>query len=110
MTTAGFARASIASAVIVFALAGTACVSAPEPRSRVVISVRGEPPAPRVVVAPGARRGYIYAPGHWQWRGNRYVWVEGRYLKERRGHVWVADRYERRGNNWILIRGHWVRR
>ncbi len=112
MDRAGFTRTAIASALISITLVGTACVSSPEPRAsaRVVIGIRGEPPPPRVVVVPSPRRGYIYSPGHWQWRGKRYVWVEGRYVKERRGYDWVADRYDRRGDDWVLIRGHWVRR
>lgn len=103
-------RTSLTAAILVATFAGTACVSAPEPRTRVVVGIRGEPPAPRVIVAPSARRGFVYAPGYWQWRGKRYVWIDGRYIRERRGQVWVADRYERRGGDWILVRGHWQRR
>jgi hypothetical protein len=110
MDRTAFSRASIATALIFLALAGTACVSSPEPRTRVVVGIRGEPPEPRVIVVPSTRAGYVYAPGYWQWRGNRYTWVEGRYVRERRGQVWVADHYDRRGNDYIFVRGHWERR
>lgn len=110
MTKAALSRASIATVILFLSIAGTACVSSPEPRARVVVGIRGEPPAQRVVVVPSSRKGYVWAPGYWQWRGRNYVWVEGHYLRERRGQVWIADRYDRRGNDWIYVRGHWERR
>jgi hypothetical protein len=76
---------------------------------RVGIGIHAAPPAPRVVVVPAARRGYVWAPGYWRWNGKRHVWVEGRYLRERRGYAWVADRWEDRRGDWHYVRGHWER-
>jgi hypothetical protein len=67
------------------------------------------PPAPRVEVVPAPRRGYIWAPGYWDYRHRRHVWVPGRWVGERRGYRWVPDRWDRRGPRWHHERGHWER-
>lgn len=67
------------------------------------------PPAPRVVEAPPARVGYVWAPGYWRWQGRQHVWVEGRWMRARRGYHWVADHWDQRGDRWHYERGHWDR-
>lgn len=86
-----------------------ACGSGPPSRSEVRLGVRVAPPAPRVLVVPAERRGYVWAPGYWRQRGNRYTWVDGHYVRARQGEHWVADRYERRGEDWYYVAGHWER-
>lgn len=36
----------------------------------------GAPPPVRYEAVQAPHRGYVEAPGHWQWNGRRYVWVE----------------------------------
>ena len=67
------------------------------------------PPAPRVVVVPEPRAGYVWAPGYWRWDGGQHVWIEGRWLPERRGYRWVPDRWDERGGRWYFEEGHWAR-
>ena len=71
------------------------------------IAVR--PPAPRVVVEPVVRSGYVYAPGYWRWNGRSHVWVDGRYMRERRGYHWAPAHWEERGSRWHFEEGHWAR-
>ncbi|UUZ54801.1 YXWGXW repeat-containing protein [Massilia sp. H-1] len=33
------------------------------------------PPAPRYESIPAPRSGYVWAPGFWNWEGNRHVWI-----------------------------------
>ena len=40
------------------------------PASAVII-VRQAPPPPRAETVPEARRGHLWVPGHWDWRGKR---------------------------------------
>ena len=51
----------------------------------------------RVEEVPPPRAGYVWAPGFWEWRGGRHVWVGGHWIGERRGYHWVPDRWEQRG-------------
>lgn len=67
------------------------------------------PPAPQYEVVPGARAGYVWDAGHYEYRGNRYVWVPGRWLEARDGYQWEQRRWVQRGNEWQLVGGDWRR-
>jgi hypothetical protein len=74
------------------------------------IVITEAPPAVREERIPEYRRGYDWAPGHWAWRNGQYVWVEGRFLRERRGMHGVGDRWVQRPNGrWEYVAGHWAR-
>lgn len=88
------------------ASAGTVTV----PASAAVIVVQNAPPAPRDEVAPAPRRGYVWAPGYWDWRNNRHVWVRGHWERERRGYVYHQPAWVERNGHWEMQRGNWARR
>lgn len=96
--------------IAAFMFLGTAgCVAAGPPRSVAVVSVGVRPPAPRVVVVPALRRGYVWAAGYWRWNGHRHVWVDGHWMRARRGWVWAPARWEERQGRWVFVAGAWVR-
>jgi len=89
---------------------GTGAMAAPMMSSaRVYVDVSIAPPPARVEVVPVVRRGYVWAPGYWNWSGRRYVWVRGQLLRERRGYHWYPQRCGQRGDRWHFERGHWDR-
>lgn len=65
------------------------------------------PPAPRYEVVPAPRSGYAWAPGYWQWEGQRHVWAQGRWIEARPGSYWVADRWQPRDGRHYYEPGHW---
>ncbi len=75
------------------------------------VSSYGPPPRYGVIgVAPGS--GFVWAEGFWDWRGGRYVWVSGRWMRPpRSGAVWVPgaweERHEHGRRGWEFRRGHW---
>lgn len=72
------------------------------------IVIRVAPPAPRAEVVPAARAGYVWAPGHWEWRNNnRHVWVNGHWIRERRGMYWQPDRWSQRDGRYYFVPGSW---
>ncbi len=75
----------------------------------VLIDVDIAPPAAQVEVVPPARVGYVWAPGFWEWRDGRHVWIGGHWIGERRGYHWVPDRWDPVGGRWHHERGHWER-
>jgi hypothetical protein len=97
--------------VVIALIAGTlsACAVTEPPRRHETRVVLVAPPAPRVVVVPEARAGYVWAPGYWRWNGHEHVWIEGRWLPERRGYHWVPERWEQRRDGWHFEEGHWER-
>jgi len=67
------------------------------------------PPAARYEVVPAPRVGYIWAPGVWEWRNGRHVWVRGHWLRQRQGMYWHPDRWEQADGRWLFKRGAWDR-
>lgn len=73
------------------------------------VAVRFAPPPPRyavVGVAPGP--GYVWAEGFWDWRGGRYVWVTGRWMRPPHpGAVWVPAGWVEGRRGYGFHPGHW---
>jgi len=71
------------------------------------------PPAPPVEVVPPPQPGFVWAPGYWEWDGDRHVWVPGHWMAVRPGYYWVPDRWEHhveeRGSHWHFAPGQWER-
>jgi hypothetical protein len=76
--------------------------------ARVDLYVGVAPPEPRVEVVPAPRRGYVWAPGYWAWRGRHHVWMPGHWIRARVGWHWVPDRWEHAGDRWVYRRGDWT--
>lgn len=74
-----------------------------------IINVQVAPPPPRFERVPPPRRGYAWAPGHWEWRGGRHVWVRGEYLRARPGYAYRAPEWREREGRWEMRRGGWDR-
>ena len=74
------------------------------------VYVQVAPPAPRVEVMPAPRRGYAWAPGYWDWRGHRHVWVAGHWVRERPGYAYMEPRWVERDGRWMMERRGWERR
>ncbi len=67
------------------------------------------PPAPRYEVVPAARPGFVWAPGYWDWRHGRYVWVKGHFIREHHGMYWHPHRWEQVDGRWVMREGGWHR-
>jgi hypothetical protein len=79
------------------------------PATSAILVVRQAPPAPRVERIPEARRGQIWIPGHWDWRSNRYVWVKGKFMRDRKGYMYDQPTWEERDGRWHRVGGNWRR-
>jgi len=89
--------------VIATALAPTAAFSA------VSVDLNIGPPPVRVEAVPAPRPGYIWAPGYWDYAGNRHVWKAGHWERDRPGQHWHAAGWTQRDGRWHLDRGRWER-
>ena len=79
----------------------------------VSIVVGNAPPPPRFESVPQARRGYVWAPGYWNWDGRRHVWNNGEWLRERSGnqyrrYVWAPGHWEWRAQRYDWTPGVWI--
>jgi hypothetical protein len=73
------------------------------------VYIQTAPPPLRVEPVPAPRRGHVWVPGHWQWRGHRHVWVPGTWIVARRGYAYVQPRWIERDGRWYYERGRWGR-
>ena len=90
-------------------LVGSLGTIAAPPAISAVVVVRQAPPEPRSERVPAARRGYVWAPGHWEWKHNKHVWQKGHWVRERRGYVYREPVWEERNGRWTMQRGGWDR-
>ena len=86
----------------------TTTTSNPNPAVNTII-VTQAPPAPQQEVILARPSGdYVWLPGYWTWREERYQWVSGHWeLPPNRGSSWVAPRWEQEGNAYRFYEGHW---
>ena len=73
------------------------------------IVIGNAPPPVRYEVVPAARRGYEWAPGYWNWNGQKHVWVRGHWERERVGQHYQHPEWQRNNDGWRLNRGGWER-
>jgi hypothetical protein len=56
---------------------------------------------------PGPQYAYSWVPGYWTWQG-QWVWANGTWIPRPRPHVeWVPGKWVKRGQRYIWIRGRW---
>jgi len=70
--------------------------------------IRVAPPPPRYERVPHPRAGYVWAPGHWEWRGNRHEWISGVWLAERPGYVYAQPAWHQRDGRWYMEPSRWA--
>ncbi len=92
------------------AMLAPACVVTAKGRvhghAAVVVDDSNPPPAPRYAT-PAPRAGYVWARGHWEFRGGKWVWMAGHWERARSGYHWTAGHWEKRGARYHWIAGRW---
>jgi hypothetical protein len=93
-----------------FAAGMLGAVAIPLPSVAAVdVFVNVAPPPARYERVPEMRRGYVWSPGYWDWRGNRHVWVRGTAVRERQGYEYQPHRWVEHDGRWTQERGRWNR-
>jgi hypothetical protein len=62
-------------------------------RTNVDFSLHVGPPVAPVEYVPAPRRGYVWVPGYWDWRGHRHHWVRGHWKRHRPGYYHAPARW-----------------
>ena len=82
--------------------------AAPAPSVAAVdIQLSFGPPPPRYEPVPPPRRGYVWAPGHWQWEDHRHVWYGGQWVQARPGYVYREPRWVEHSGRWTYQASRW---
>ena len=77
--------------------------------SAVDFYVRSGPPEARYERAGDPRAGYVWAPGHWDYRANRYSWTKGHYERERSGYYYHPTQWSEHDGRWYRYNNRWSR-
>lgn len=95
-----------------FAAGMIAAVATPLPGLAAVgIYVNVAPPPDRHEAVPAPRRGYVWAPGHWQWNAkrNRHFWTAGSWERARPGYAFQRPQWVERDGRWQYQAKRWDR-
>jgi len=95
---------------VLFAAGMIGAVATPLPSLAAVdIQLNFGPPPARYEAVPAPRRGYVWAPGHWQWNAhrNRHFWTAGNWERARRGYVFQSPQWVERDGRWHYQARRW---
>ena len=95
----------IIGSLVVVAL-GSASLAA-NARTSVDFYVNVAPPVAPYEYVPAPRVGWVWVPGAWTWRYNRYHWAPGYWVRERPGYYYAPTRWVERGGRWHHHHGGW---
>jgi hypothetical protein len=73
------------------------------------VIVRTAPPPPRQELVPAPRRGYEWAPGYWNYSGNKHKWTAGHWERVHAGQRYQRPEWQQTSNGWRLNKGGWQR-
>ena len=65
------------------------------------------PPAVRYEAEPAPRAGYVWAPGYWDYRTNKYAWTRGHWERERHGYYYHPTQWSEHGGHWYRYNNRW---
>jgi hypothetical protein len=100
-----FLTSTALAALLAFGAAGAPLTSTAA--SNVSLFIGTAPPAPLYERMPPPRHGHVWAPGHWEWGGQRHVWAPGYWIAERPGYVYSAPAWTARGGGWYMEPARW---
>ena len=75
--------------------------------THVDLYLNGAPPPARYEVLPAPRVGYLWAPGHWGWRGHHHVWIAGHWVRHRPGSYYEPARWANYDGRWGYHAPYW---
>lgn len=79
-----------------------------QPSTNTIVVREAPPPAKEESMPTPPSSDKAWAPGHYEYRDNTYVWVEGQWLdKPNSGAEYVAAHWEQRDGGWVFVAGHW---
>lgn len=102
-------KLAVALSVGAASLLSLGAVAIPTAAQAQAIVIQTAPPPPRFERVPPPRRGYVWSPGHWEWRGGRHAWVGGVWMRERPGYAYRAPEWRQVDGRWQYASPRWDR-
>ena len=104
---------SLATAILAAAFAGSTDAQLPPPpplpdEIRPTIVEIAPPPLRAETVVARPEPGVVWARGYWDWDGNSWAWIPGRWVAAPVARAtWVSARYTRVSSGWEYVPAHW---
>jgi hypothetical protein len=76
-------------------------------RTNVDFYVNVAPPPAYYEAVPAPRAGFVWVPGYWDWRYNRYHWTAGHWVRHRPGHYYAPVLWHHRDGRYYYNRAGW---
>ena len=90
-----------AAVVAILLLSATAAVAQPAPIPPPQAETIPNPPVSAVPLT--------WQPGHWDWTGSSYVWVQGQWVNlNGRPGTWMPPFWEKTPSGWAWHPAHWL--
>jgi len=108
--------ALLGTAVVLPAAAQTDATAPVQLTQSTVIVAPSAPPPPQTETIPAppttATVTTYWQPGHWNWNGSSWVWVDGSYMQRVQqpdsAAVWVPGQWNQQaGGGYVWVTGHW---
>ncbi|MEJ8855047.1 YXWGXW repeat-containing protein [Variovorax robiniae] len=99
----------LATAVATMLSAGAFIIPTAAQAQGISVQIGQPPPPPRVEHVPPPRKGYVWAPGHWEARHGRYAWTNGTWVRARPGYAYHAPEWREQGGRYVYRSGSWDR-
>jgi hypothetical protein len=78
------------------------------PVANTMIITQAPPALQQEVVLAQPSPSYVWLPGYWTWRNDRYEWMAGHWeLPPGSSTVWTAPRWQQEGNAYRFYEGYW---
>ena len=107
-TRPGALRSTLCRAAMPSATQRTADPDSNSSSSGTVSSAAPPPPLPEENQPPLSQDGDLWTPGYWYWRGQRYFWVPGAWVRPPQvGFLWTPAYWGFTGNFFVFHPGHW---
>jgi hypothetical protein len=86
----------------------TTTTANPNPAISTIVVTSALPAPQQEVVLARPSGDYVWVPGYWMWRDNRYQWMSGHWeLPPYKGSSWIPPHTEQEGNAYRFYEGHW---
>ncbi|MEM7104268.1 MAG: hypothetical protein AAF502_14110 [Bacteroidota bacterium] len=78
--------------------------------AQVVVAIKPKPVKVKVVKPKAPSVNYIWIDGHYKYDRNRnkYVWVDGRWIKKKKGKRYVPGHWKKVRGGYTYVPGRWV--
>jgi hypothetical protein len=67
-----------------------------------------QPPPPNRAETATMKPGFVWVTGRWDWKDDKWAWIDGHYERQRAHKRWREARWEAKDGAYALVDGDWI--